>query len=66
MAVIWRFRALGGRGWRGCRWLWVMNGNHASGLEFGQMKAEFVLHSSKGSCSQTVASDMVSVDGRKL
>lgn len=43
-----------------------MNGNHAGGLEFREVKAKFVLHPGKGGCGQAVASEMVGVDGRKL
>lgn len=43
-----------------------MYGNHARGLEFGKVKAKFVLHARKGGCGQAVASDVVCVDGRKL
>lgn len=64
--VIWRFRALLGLRWRGSDRLRVMNGNHAGGLEFREVKAEFVLHPGKCGCSQAVASEVVGVDGRKL
>lgn len=64
--VIWRFRPLWGLSWRGRDRLWVMYGHHTGGLEFGKVEAEFVLHPGKGSRGQAVASDMVSVNGRKL
>lgn len=49
-----------------CGRVWVMYWSHTRGLEFGQVEAKFVLHPSKGSSSQAVASNMVRIDGRKL
>lgn len=66
--TIWRLRSLWGlsRHGRGTGWLWMMNGNHTSGLEFGKVEAKLVLHPGKGSSSQTIASNMVCIDGGKL
>lgn len=63
--VIWRSSCLRGLSWLGGR-LWVMYGSHARGLEFGEVEPKLVFHSSKGGCSQAVATDVVRVDGRKL
>lgn len=60
------FRPLLGLGWCGGGRLQVMYGGHARGLELGKMEAKFVLHPSEGGRGQTVAPDMVCVDGRKL
>lgn len=60
------FRPLLGLGRCGGSRLQVMYGGHARRLELGKMEAKFVLHPSKGGCGQTVAPDVVCVDGRKL
>ena len=64
--MIWRFRPLRGLSRGGGDRLWVMYGNHAGGLELGEVEAEFVLHPGKSGRGQAVASDVVCVDGRKL
>lgn len=64
--VMWSFRSLWSLSRRGSNWLGVMDGNHTGGLEFWKMEAKFVLHSSKSSCSQTITSNVVGVDGWKL
>lgn len=45
---------------------WVMYGSHTGRLEFGKVESKFILHPSKGSCSQVVTSNVVHIDGRKL
>lgn len=57
---LWRLR------WLGAGRLWVMNGDHAGGLELWKVETKFVLHPGKSGCGQAVASDVVGVDGRKL
>lgn len=43
-----------------------MNGRDPGGFELGQVQSELVLHPSKGGGCQTVTTDMLRTDGRKL
>lgn len=43
-----------------------MNGRDPGGLELGQVQSKLVLHTSKGGGRQTVTTDMLRTDRRKL